>query len=180
MENKKPSNKNEVALPLLHQALTAGDALAAVILAENLIEENGSYAHSFSKEKAEPIVEWYEKAVEMGAPRAAAMLGSFYFRLHEPGPDAEENALKWLKLGAEGGDPQAQYELGRLLAAGAFVDLDWTAAEMWLSHAANGGIKAAHKGLEYLAMMRDPARRQEVFKMNEQGGYPPPRIPKED
>ena len=82
---------------------------------------------------------WLSRAAEQGNNEYAQFyLGLMYGNgLGVPQNDAE--AVKWLRLAAEGGLPDAQCTLGVAYARGMWVPQNAAEAEKWLSRAAAAG-----------------------------------------
>jgi hypothetical protein len=59
-------------------------------------------------------------------------------------------ALDWYRKAAEAGFAPAQFNLGRLYAAGTGVPKDFAEARKWLEQAERGGIAAARQVLDWM------------------------------
>lgn len=65
-------------------------------------------------------------------------------------------AIKWLRISAEGGKAKSQYNLGMCYVEGEGVRRDWRSAKRWLRKAARQGHRKAAKELERLNKRRFP------------------------
>ncbi|MFQ5347209.1 MAG: tetratricopeptide repeat protein [Rhodothalassiaceae bacterium] len=123
----------------LRRAAEAGDGAAALALGTALL------AGESDAEWAEGIA-WLEKAAKQGAPVYLIIADSY---AHGVGvaPDPAR-AADWYRIGAETGDPLAQYEIGRRYLAGDGVAPDPVQAIFYLELA--------------VARLTEPARREEA------------------
>lgn len=97
--------------------------------------------YGIAKDEDEAIRRW-QKAVEIsGNPPAATSIGEYYMRggRYKTSAENKAQALKYLKLGAEGGHKDGQFSYGLLHLVGLIVDKNPKEALQWFTKAAQQG-----------------------------------------
>lgn len=99
------------------------------------------------KNYAEAFKIYYKLATEKNNAKAMFNIGAMY----ESGwgvPQSLEEAMKWIKLGAEGGSPDAQFILGTYYIRGnAALPVDKVKGIEWIKEAARNGDEGAQQNL---------------------------------
>jgi TPR repeat protein len=116
------------------------------------------------------------KAANAGHPKAQSLLGY----IHDKAEDNEQ-ALHYYRLAAGQGEPDGEYGLATLYAAGEGVERDPVAAVNWLRKAAAQGHGAAIDALASayleggLGLDKDPDQAMELLRRGAALGYEPAR-----
>lgn len=84
----------------------------------------------------EKALEWYEKAVQNGEPRACYNLGRIYQNSDFNGKDVAVAAY-WYAYGAEHGSVECQCELGKMYEYGEYFEKNYEEAAKWYKIAAD-------------------------------------------
>lgn len=124
----------------LRRAARGGDVEAAYLLGRAY--RLGDAVPADAREAAR----WLEKAAALGHGKAGDELGLV---LYQNGRGAE--SLRWVKAGAEHGDPRAQYTWGTILYAGKLVPANPVQARQWMQRAAKAGLPAAAEALTIMS-----------------------------
>jgi len=108
------------------------------------------YRFGTGTERDESVVlYWCRKAATNGLPEGQATLGRMY-RTGAAGLTKDmHEAVRWLTVGAENGDVQAQYELGMLYIHGREIAKDAVEATKWFARAARQGQAGAQNAFGY-------------------------------
>ncbi|MBT5519984.1 MAG: sel1 repeat family protein, partial [Rhodospirillales bacterium] len=103
---------------------------------------------------------WYGRSAEhANHAEAQYALGQLNFRGLAPG-HSRPKALKWFRRAAEGGQPVAQFLVGRMFESGWGVRKDAIKAYMWYSLAERGRDRVLSENSEY-----DPTKAREHLAM---------------
>lgn len=103
---------------------------------------------------------WYQRAAMAGHRPAQANLGILLFQAREL-----PAALRWLKMGADGGEPRAQYVYGVAHWNGDGVPASLTIAYAYLARAADQGLAEARTALDLLTPRMSVAERTSGWRM---------------
>lgn len=114
-------------------------------------------ALSMDLAKVDDAVAYWERAIQLGYPRAYFCIGQLYLADGAKGPDYE-NVLRSWNLGEEAGDADCTYGLGRLYFEGKFVAKDEGRADAYLTKAA----KLGHRGAQQFKAMYLDGGLQEI------------------
>lgn len=98
--------------------------------------------------KLDEAVAYWERAIQLGYPKAYFCIGQLYLADGAKGPDYE-NVLRNWNLGEEAGDADCIYGLGRLYFEDKFVAKDDGRADAYLTKAA----KLGHRGAQVFKAM---------------------------
>ena len=107
---------------------------------DDLAEQAGNFYNGVEGQKNyKEAAYWAKKAVDAGSIKAYALLfGTHYFGGY--GMDTDQQlALQYVRLGAEKGEVQCQYNLGVLYLDGSLVEQDSDTARSWFEKAAAQG-----------------------------------------
>ncbi len=116
------------------------------------------------------------KAADAGHAKAQSLLGYIHDKAEE-----NQQAVHYYRLAAEQGDPDGEYGLGTLYAAGEGVERDPAAAVQWLKKASDQGHGAAIDALASayleggLGLDKDRAQALELLRRGAALGYEPAR-----
>lgn len=91
-------------------------------------------------------IRYYEKAANLGSPRAQAILGNTFGAGIQGKPDYEQ-AVKWYRKAADQGERNGQFGLGVLYALGEGVPVDLQEARRLFTAAADQGLADAQYNL---------------------------------
>ncbi len=118
-----------------------------------------------TKQDITTALNWYHKAIQNGldAPNIASNASdkqNQHIAKNEPGYEEFKTALKqktdsfvWLKLAAEKGHAQAQYQVGMHYVNGKDTEQDDAKALQWLQKSAAQGYRPAQSYLAWMAML---------------------------
>lgn len=104
--------------------------------------------------------DWYRKAADRGHRPAQANLGILLFQV---GQKAE--ALRWLKMAADAGEPRAQYVFGVAHWNGDGVPKSLTTAYAYLARAADQGLGEAKSAVDLLTARMSVTERTSGWQM---------------
>lgn len=97
---------------------------------------------------------WFRRAAEKNHRPSQANLGILLFQIRE-----KEEALRWLKLAADAGEPRAQYVYGVALWNGDGVPRSLSFAYAYLARSADQGLAESKSALDRLVPMLAPVER---------------------
>jgi hypothetical protein len=106
---------------------------------------------------------WFGKAAAKGHEQAQGNLGLI---LYEGGKRRE--ALPWIRMAADRGDPRAQYVLGIELTNGDLVAKDWPRAYGLMTRAAGQGLPAAARSLTKMEQFMPADQRRQGIALARQ------------
>jgi len=98
--------------------------------------------------------QWFRRAAEKNHRPSQANLGILLFQIRE-----KEEALSWLKLAADAGEPRAQYVYGVALWNGDGVPRSLSFAYAYLARSADQGLQESKGALDRLTPMLAPVDR---------------------
>ena len=104
--------------------------------------------------------EWFRRAAEKGHRPSQANLGILLFQLQD-----RPEALRWLKLAADAGEPRAQYVYGVAQWNGDGIPRNLSFAYAYLARAADQGLEEARSALDRLTPMLKPVERANGWAM---------------
>ncbi len=116
---------------------------------------------------ANAALEWFRKASEQGHVRAHDNFGLLLFQQGQ-----REQAMPYIKVAAERGEPRSQYIYGTALFNGDLAPQDWVRSYALMTMAANAGVQQARDSLAQMDQYVPEQQRSQGLALASQLGTP--------